>query len=691
MWIERVLLLLLRVAIITLFGLAVARPYLSSSSLGASGASRVHRVILLDNTLSMAARDSEGSSRFDQAREAALRLLDSFPERDAVSLVTLAAPGQAIFDAPVYDRRLLRDQISAIEVTQRGGDASQALESTLRILRSSDFPAANRAVYLVSDLPHATWFGEGPSSPSAAMRALREVSGVVAGLQENVTVLHIGATQPPNAAVTQLLLDAPIVGLDLPVAVEAEVMNFSDEPARNVSLHIVRDGVIARTEVIPRIEPETAVRIRATMAFSQEGTHFVEARLAADADALPADNSRYLSIDVRAVTPVLLIDGRPLRGSAGGEAWFLATALAPGRTIVTRSGYPTAESMPAARISPLEPKVISESELRTEPLDEYRTVVLCNVGRLAPEQWTRLTRFVGDGGGLFVSVGDLVDNDNYNELGYAGGVGVLPAKFLASPVVAPESTGFRISSAVANHSIASAFVGHASSGLFTAQVNQFLPVEPDKGRSDIVLRYENGAPALVVGTFGSGRVAIWTTSVNLAWTNLPAKGDFIPLMYNIVAFVTPREGLRRNLTVGESLVEPLSAAKSALPIRTTGPAGAELASELTVQDKTYAVRVGPIDVAGLCELRVGTEKIVVAVNTDPRESDLRSIDERDFLAALGRPMRWLEGSASIGSESTRNRATEISFPLLYVVAGLLFAEAFVVRWLGSLERGGRAP
>ena len=143
---EQLLLMGVRIAVALLAGLAVARPYLPDSRLAGLGSSRVHRILLLDNSLSMQAKRPDGRTRFDAAGAAANRLVTSFPPTDGISLVTLADPAQAVIAHAAYDRRFVKDQVAAIEPTQRGTDVVGALNAALRIVRESDAPVGNRVV-----------------------------------------------------------------------------------------------------------------------------------------------------------------------------------------------------------------------------------------------------------------------------------------------------------------------------------------------------------------------------------------------------------------------------------------------------------------------------------------------------------------------------------------------------------------
>ena len=70
----------------------------------------------------------------------------------------------------------------------------------------------------------------------------------------------------------------------------------------------------------------------------------------------------------------------------------------------------------------------------------------------------------------------------------------------------------------------------------------------------MVLRYENGAPALVEAEVGRGRVLLLTTTVDREWTDLPIRPGFLPLVQESDA-ISGRRPLgrrgRRHLLVGE--------------------------------------------------------------------------------------------------------------------------------------------
>jgi len=459
--------------------LAVSRPYLQASSFAVGGGARVHRVLVWDDSLSMTAVDDKGVTRFDQARSAALKWLESFSERDGVSIVTTSRPATVAFDDPVYDRRILRDWINGHAATQRGDDVEAALEYASDIIRNSPAPPANRVVYLISDLPRALWTTSGSGSESAGMAALKGLADALGERGTNLVILPIGDGRIANLAVTELAVENPLIGIDLPVTLKVGVTNAGDDEARDTRLVVTQDGMEIQTHAWPVIGPGDTVWFRTTTAFSSAGTHGFEARIRDAADQLSADDPRYLSIEVQEATPVLILDGRPGSRPLEGEAGFLATALAPGEVGRSPRDGDATYARDIMRVSPLAPRVVSELELASVALDSFRTIVLCNVPRLSDREWDRIGSFVQRGGGLFITVGDVVDTEHYNEFAFGSGHAVLPWRFSDRLPHIAEPEGVGIGGDALTHPIADGFAGHAASGLFSARVHRYSSVELD--------------------------------------------------------------------------------------------------------------------------------------------------------------------------------------------------------------------
>ncbi len=689
LWLEHWLLLLLRIALIVLLGFAVARPFLPTSPMSSSAGARVHRIVVIDDSLSMNARRADGRVRFDLARESAEKLLASFPASDAVSLVRMAAPARAAIAHPAYDRRFVREQFEALTCTERAADTVGAIALAAKILRESNLLPANRTVYLISDMPAREWREEGGVS-SSATNGLRAIVENLQDSARNLVIVQVADESPPNVAVTSFSPETPLVGVGIPVRLVVELSNFGQAVARDVLLQLRRAGAIIRTERVPTIAAGQSVTVLLTTAFSEPGTQGLEVRIAnPSTDALSADDARFLSVEARASTPILVVDGRPGVTPLQGEAGFFATALSPktlGDSTGGGSGADAGSPRSTARLSAIETKIITESDLATEPLAEYDLIALCNVARLTSDVWRGLEAFVSRGGGLFISVGDLVNVDEYNRFGYRGGAGLLPGKLgraVDGRTDDGAALGFRI---VTRHASVSEFGSHSASGLFSARVDRLLPLELDRGRGEVLVQYTDDSAAVVLSRFGLGHVLMWNTTVNMEWTNLPAKGDFVSLLLNLVAELVPAHGADRNVAVGGVLRERLNAAEVSLPLRITTGASALMEPSLVSASGSLAAEYGPVEHVGLSQMTVGPSVRTFAVNPSAVESDLRAVDARDFARTLGRPFRWIDQPELLLDPAGDRRMAELSTPAIVAVLFLLFAEMWLAAHWGSRAR-----
>ncbi|MBU0716668.1 MAG: BatA domain-containing protein [Planctomycetes bacterium] len=684
---QHLLLLLTRICVVVLLGLAIARPYVRTAGALGSQNSAAHHILLIDNSLSMNARGDSGRSNFELARNWALELMDTLPRGDAVSVVTLAEPADAVIAYPTVDRRLVRGQLAAVEPTQRALALTEGLELAGELLTASEFPPGNQTVYVLSDFREAEWQEVTQGAASPAVLATRRLADT---LEDSAAQLQFAQFTPAgedNVAVTGLELAASWVTVGFPVRITAEVTNFGRATVRGLALQIRQDGEIVRREPLSPIEPGRTTATAITTSFGEVGTHTLEAHLMGlEKDALGIDDARYRSIETRGSVPVLLVDGRPSAERLEGAAGYLATALAPETFIALSDGILATEER-VLRPTPVEPKVIGVSELEAEALTDYDAVALCNIRRLSPAQWLLLEEFVTGGGGLLVFSGDQLDWDNYNRSGYAAGAGLMPGT-LAGPGDVTEESGRRLPPLSFDpegltHPVVAGFANHPESGLFRARVDRYLPIEVDQQRAEVVLRYTNGAPALVANRFGRGSVLFCSTTGNMAWTNLPAKGDYVSLMFDVMAFLSRRHGDHRNITVGQSILEPLTAAQSSWPSRVMRADGTTTDGRLVPVDDGLALTYGPVQQAGVLTVSLGSTRRSFAANITTEGSDLKSVAGELLSQLIDRPVRLVDGAERPAEPVMAARSDELASVGLVMVLILVFAEMYLATWCGA--------
>lgn len=672
-------LLLLRMILILALGAAIARPYVPASGWVARGAHRGHHVLLLDNSLSMNVRRPDGTTRWDLAKQYADRLVSSLKGNDAVSVVTLAAPSAVVIGPPSFDRKAVRDRLAALESTEQGTDVPGAVEHALSILGRHDSAPGNQFVYILSDFQKNLWPFD--AAPTAAGLAAVKLVDALEATRGRVTLVVVPPEEAENSAIVNFQLDSRLIGVRTPVRVRIEAAHYGRETVRGAVVELRREGRIIRREVVGPLTAQTSAWVTFTVEFESEGTHPLEARILTTADdALPNDNARFLSVQVHKSRPALLIDGNPVATPLGGQAAYVATALAP-RLRTTSARFDSSNRRGPAQDSLIQPKVISVSALDAEVLSHYALIALCNVARLSDGQWSLLARFAAEGGGLLIFAGDAVDPAHYNEKGNAKGEGLLPftlgsiARVQADASDSPGiESGLSIRPESLTHEIVAEFAGAPNSSLFTARAQRYWTVEPDARRCDVVLRYGNGHAALLAGRHGLGRIVLFPTSASMDWTNLPAKGDFVSLLLNVLNHVCPPRDEHRHALAGEALLEPISAAESSFHLEATGTDGTSYPVRVVPLGDGLAARSGPFPRAGFYDLKLGSAVRILAVNTEAAESDPRSADQRNLESLLRGRATVISAGSEVSGPPAELRTAELAQFILLAVAALLLVE-----------------
>ncbi len=701
MRLEQWLLFAVRVLAIVLLGLAVARPYVAASRFLPVGQSHFHRVILLDNSGSMgasagdedpeAARAQARGSVYDQARAVVVRLVDSFPKTDEVSIVSLAAPASAVIDYPSLDRRRIRQALANLPLTQRATDLTGGLDRALDLLKKSSAAPDNRCVYVISDMAGGAWSGGGGASDGAKDRSLAVAARKVAE-QAALVLVPLGDPLATNAGISRLVLGSTVTAAQVPLRVTAEVINYGVTDVHEAVLQIHRDQRVERRIALPTLEPGQVETVTFSMVFDSAGSHAVRACLdAGPADRLALDNERLLALEVSESWDVLVVDGAPGRTRLSGQAGYLLTALHP---------------WPASRSdSIVSPKAISDLELGGEILSAYQVVVLCNVERIDEDIWQRLRTYVDCGGGLLVFAGEAVNLDHYNRFGYAAGQGVLPGKLkpaqggLGRTGSTHTELGFAKDEIA--HPVLADFEGLATSGVFMARVERRMPIELNDPAVEVVLRYTDQEPAIVIRQRGAGRSCFVTTSADMAWNNLPAKGDYVSLMMNLVAYLAQPQAHSRNVEVGRPILRRLAPGESSMPLRVRLPSGDTADASLAVvpprraaEEGGFELRYADTERAGLYATLVGSAAQAVAVNPPPAESDLKPVDQSALAKTLDVPFAYVSDAEELTAQAGAPGAYELGPGIAHAVLILLLCETWLAMRHGpgrGQERAGRKP
>ncbi len=581
---QHILMLLLRTLIVVLIVCGLARPLLKRGAL--FGQRSGLAVIVLDVSYSMGLRGEAGAALIDTAKESALAIVEALGEGDRVAVLAMGSDTDVVLP-PDLDRNKAAAEIRRIELTDGSTDLTKGIEEAAKVLERSD--ASIRMAYIITDFQGNAWK---PSRTEArlgdAIRALGK-AGKVALIDVNERAGGTpGAAVPAsieNCAVTALRAGDDLIAEGMPAVFSAEIMNYSSRP-HDVTLHWEVEDVHREhpLELTLPVQPEP-LKVEWKHVFPKAGNYRVKLRIQEKSRAagIPADDERYLAVNVRRAIDVLVVQGGdPNLDLFEREADFLVLALVP------------EEGAAGSRYSVASRKVIPGPDIAAARFNEYDVVIMANV-RLVPEDVARrLEDFVREGGGLLVFLGDDVDTGAYNLGLYRDGKGVLPAELLSG--LGPDRDAGRLEGGKASvgldpleHpmtvSMRTGDYGQPAEVL----IRTYMKVRAVAGDARIICRYSDGAPAILEKRFGRGNAVLVTTACDRDWGDMPVQPLYLPLVQDSIRYLLRKQ--RLDILVGEEWSKVLLSSERGHPIVITAPGSVrhEMLSEAKDEDTAMLV------------------------------------------------------------------------------------------------------
>ncbi len=412
------LLLALRVLCVLLFGLAMARPYFSSTG-GTFGAGEpIHAVLLIDNSLSMAYRSTQGTL-LDEARTRCRRFVEALPAGSRTTVVPVCSdPADYSLD-PAAGKQQALEALDAVAIVDRKAGLEAALGLAEQALaRLPDLP--NKRVVFVGDGQKINFPADGLGDRFAELG--------------DVQLVALGPTTTDNAWVADVRAvdGAAVQGTETEFAATLRYEGAARRPGVQVGFHI--DGRLVETHVVD-LEPNSRRLVTFVHRFESaavaEGPRYAAATVSLSADRLPEDDVRHLVVPIVEPLPILYVSEHgPTSGDAAdatGRGLWLQGLLAP---VVDRGD--TAPK--AVRITHVDPTGVSPALLQ-----EARLVVLAGLRTPAPLT-SQLRTYVEQGGRLLIVAGEAFDPVAWHDAAWLDGAGILPAPLAPKIVSAAART-----------------------------------------------------------------------------------------------------------------------------------------------------------------------------------------------------------------------------------------------------------
>jgi predicted phosphoribosyltransferase len=320
---EDLILLLLRVLLIALIALALARPALNAAA-GLFGQPASATLVLIDHSYSMT-QTSGVASRFDLAKRAANQVIESLPSGSSVAVWMAGDSAKPVIAEPSRDLALARRTIDGLKPSDRATDLLPSVRQGLDMLRRQQ--SVSKDIYLITD---------GQASGFRQLSAIRQLLDSSKD-EIRATIVLVDQPETANLAVSSLVQSSGVAAIDRPLRFSAVVTNYGTEQSRDVrvSLRLASTEAADRaTGVSPPvddatigvIEPGESKAVSLFGRLKSDGFYAVTASITPD--RVPADDSRTIVVRGTKRVRVLVVDGDVGREARDAETFFLRAALA---------------------------------------------------------------------------------------------------------------------------------------------------------------------------------------------------------------------------------------------------------------------------------------------------------------------------------------------------------------------------
>ncbi|MGE3843657.1 MAG: BatA domain-containing protein [Vicinamibacterales bacterium] len=609
-------LLAMRLLALALLVLAFGRPFLRTSGTVATAAAGPRElIVLLDRSYSMGY-----GSRWADAQSAASDAFQGMAAGERGTLIVFDTGATAVVRSSLDSAQLTR----AVADAQPGSYATRfgpALKLAESVLISSALP--RREVVIVSDFQRNGWNADD---------SVRMPQGTV------MTPVVIGKGQEPNVSVTAVSLQRmPFSGRER-VAVTAALANRSSEAVGAVSVTLESGGQVVSSQRVD-IEPNaSASAIFPPLTIDAETMRL---RVGIPNDGLAADNGFHVVLSPQRSLPVALIESRV--GAEG--SLYLTHALGIGNTPrfeLRRHGQSAWDrsSLPA------------------------RGAAVLNDVPLAELQRGDLPAWVEAGGGVLIVAGNRTE----------GQVRIGPAQLatMAALVDRPPTTAGILANIDFSHEIFEPFKAPRSGDFASARFFRYRPVTIQAdGR--VIVRFDDGAPALVEWKVGRGRVLLWTSTLDALWNDLALKPVFLPFVHRALRYLAQYREAPAWHTAGQivdAAVLPPEMPASLANVTIVTPTG-----ERYRPSERGATAV-ELSNQGFYELTANNRTLAIAANLDPAEGDLTAMDPQELLAASAGRSVATAAAPPVLSPQDQERRSGLGWYLLVAALALLAAETF---------------
>lgn len=565
------LLLALRCLAFLLLAFAFVRPYFDSGAANNAEGRRAN-VILLDTSFSM-----RFGNRFQQAKSRAQAIIDQAAGSETTALVTFGPSYEALAKF-TNDGGKLKGVLDGVLVGSGSTDYVQALRGAADLFK--EVSQKDRRIFLISDFQA---IGRNPAESSFQLS--RDIK---------LIPIDVGEANAFNLAVTDVGARALIYQPKYDDKLTVRIANYGDEARDAVRVEfLLNDRAVEKREL--KIAAHDSAVVEFTDFNLNEGVNRCVIKI--EGDNFPFDNSFNFTLRRAEQLKALLIETAS-RGRS--ESFYIRSAMTTGENLPFNLETKTAGSVNPADVG------------------KYKVVII-NDASISQALASALIKFVEGGGGLIIATGPHTEAANFNQVFQ----NVAPARL--EEVIRLSGNYVTMSEIKTDHPIFEIF--RQSGRLATARVFAYHKTSLREGAA-VLASYEDGSPALIEATQGSGKILLFTSTFDASWNDLPLTPLYLPLIRQMTSHLGERE-VRAWYPIDQAFTVPV--AKDGSVPAVDLPNGERLTERK--QTATGELLVAAKE-PGFYRLRYPNNSDYAAVNVDTKESDLTKLNTDEFIAAV---------------------------------------------------------
>lgn len=499
---KRLLLLLMRILMLVLLGLAFARPFLAADPTDAPELGGVRNaVIILDTSYSMQYEDV-----FTTAKKEAIDRLDSLESADAVALILSADKARKVLPID-SEHNHIRTAIEGAETTNYTTDYLDAVQTADEILQA--VAAGQKQIYLIADLQKSGW-----ENFLETDRLSPDV---------HIEFVNVAVEQPNNRAITDINVPPVVLIEQKDTELVARIHNFSTERVEKLPVTLYIDNSRSETtqlDIEPNDSADATFKMKIDLQSESVHTGWVEI----ETDTLEIDNRYYFTVQSMNSIKVHAVNGEQKRADIEDETFFLTRALKNVGDEGAPIDYTESTTFPSA-----------------DALQQYDVLILANLNTLTSAEAERLKTYVNAGGGLIITLGDKVDATAYQQL--LGGTEnpLMPCTLMQAVGDPIGKEEFQVIASVDyRHPIFMPFSNPNHGDFGKGRFYRYFQTAPTS-EAVAIAAFDDGNPAVLEKIYGNGRVLCFTSTIDREWNDLPIHGVYLPFLHETIKYLALKQ------------------------------------------------------------------------------------------------------------------------------------------------------